>query len=239
MPRLPSFARSVSEFPGAHTKSPWPGHLDLAVKGKTFAYLSIAGGGAVLDLVQAAAVRQRPRSCSRTRNQAGTGSERAVGFSADFTQATSCRDVEGVDLGGELSRTSAEENSSRSELPVPDRAADPVRIQHLARSLGIHRGDGRSGDLVRIWIQFLTATCALGCTRAHSDGASDAASLGLVLQPRDRASPSSARSVRPARRRRASRVGWAVLPPPSHNLHPPLCSSGEKRIFNASPAARR
>jgi YjbR len=30
-------------FPGAHTKSPWPGHLDLAVNDKTFAYLSIAG----------------------------------------------------------------------------------------------------------------------------------------------------------------------------------------------------
>jgi predicted DNA-binding protein (MmcQ/YjbR family) len=27
-------------FPGAHTKSPWPGHLDLAVNDKTFAYLS-------------------------------------------------------------------------------------------------------------------------------------------------------------------------------------------------------
>ena len=23
-------------YPGAHTKSPWPGHLDLAVKDKTF-----------------------------------------------------------------------------------------------------------------------------------------------------------------------------------------------------------
>jgi predicted DNA-binding protein (MmcQ/YjbR family) len=30
-------------FPGAHLKSPWPGHLDLAVKDKTFAYLSIEG----------------------------------------------------------------------------------------------------------------------------------------------------------------------------------------------------
>ena len=30
-------------LPGAHTKSPWPGHLDLAVKDKTFAYLSIEG----------------------------------------------------------------------------------------------------------------------------------------------------------------------------------------------------
>jgi predicted DNA-binding protein (MmcQ/YjbR family) len=30
-------------YPGAHLKSPWPGHLDLAVKNKTFAYLSIEG----------------------------------------------------------------------------------------------------------------------------------------------------------------------------------------------------
>jgi hypothetical protein len=30
-------------YPGAHTKSPWPGHLDLAVDDRTFAYLSLAG----------------------------------------------------------------------------------------------------------------------------------------------------------------------------------------------------
>jgi predicted DNA-binding protein (MmcQ/YjbR family) len=30
-------------YPGVATKSPWPGHDDLAVKGKTFAYLSIEG----------------------------------------------------------------------------------------------------------------------------------------------------------------------------------------------------
>lgn len=30
-------------LPGAHTKSPWPGHDDLAVNDKTFAYLSLAG----------------------------------------------------------------------------------------------------------------------------------------------------------------------------------------------------
>jgi len=30
-------------FPGAHSKSPWPGHDDLAVKGKTFAFMSVAG----------------------------------------------------------------------------------------------------------------------------------------------------------------------------------------------------
>ena len=30
-------------FPGAHSKSPWPEHDDLAVKGKTFAFMSVAG----------------------------------------------------------------------------------------------------------------------------------------------------------------------------------------------------
>lgn len=30
-------------YPGAHTKSPWPGHLDLAVNDKAFAYLSVDG----------------------------------------------------------------------------------------------------------------------------------------------------------------------------------------------------
>jgi predicted DNA-binding protein (MmcQ/YjbR family) len=30
-------------LPGAHSKSPWPGHDDLAVKDKTFAFMSIAG----------------------------------------------------------------------------------------------------------------------------------------------------------------------------------------------------
>ena len=30
-------------YPGAHLKSPWPGHLDLAVNDKTFAYLSVDG----------------------------------------------------------------------------------------------------------------------------------------------------------------------------------------------------
>jgi len=30
-------------YPGAHTKSPWPGHLDLAVKDKTFAFMSLEG----------------------------------------------------------------------------------------------------------------------------------------------------------------------------------------------------
>jgi predicted DNA-binding protein (MmcQ/YjbR family) len=31
------------KLPGAHLKSPWPGHKDLAVKDKTFAYLPVEG----------------------------------------------------------------------------------------------------------------------------------------------------------------------------------------------------
>ncbi len=30
-------------FPGAHLKAPWPEHKDLAVKNKTFAYISVTG----------------------------------------------------------------------------------------------------------------------------------------------------------------------------------------------------
>jgi predicted DNA-binding protein (MmcQ/YjbR family) len=30
-------------YPGAHSKAPWPGHDDLAVRDKTFAYLPVEG----------------------------------------------------------------------------------------------------------------------------------------------------------------------------------------------------
>lgn len=51
MPRTKNATDAVLEelrefglkYPGAHYKSPWPGHLDLAVKDKTFAYLSLEG----------------------------------------------------------------------------------------------------------------------------------------------------------------------------------------------------
>lgn len=35
--------RGLRRHPGAELKSPWPGHLDLAVHGKTYAYLSAPG----------------------------------------------------------------------------------------------------------------------------------------------------------------------------------------------------
>lgn len=40
MTELRAFALGL---PGAHGKSPWPGHADAAVKDKTFAYLSADG----------------------------------------------------------------------------------------------------------------------------------------------------------------------------------------------------
>ncbi len=47
----------LKKYPGAHTKSPWPGHLDLAVDDKTFAYLSAPGDPASVSL-------KLPLSCS-------------------------------------------------------------------------------------------------------------------------------------------------------------------------------
>ena len=38
-------AYGLKKYPGAHIKSPWPGHADLAVNDKTFAYLNAAGEG--------------------------------------------------------------------------------------------------------------------------------------------------------------------------------------------------
>ena len=40
----------LARYPGAHLKSPWPGHLDLAVNDKTFAYLSAPGDPPGLSL---------------------------------------------------------------------------------------------------------------------------------------------------------------------------------------------
>ena len=36
-------ALGLAKYPGTQLKSPWPGHLDLAVNDKTFAYLSCEG----------------------------------------------------------------------------------------------------------------------------------------------------------------------------------------------------
>lgn len=40
-PVLKALREQGLAYPGTHTKAPWPGHLDLAVKDKTFAYLSL------------------------------------------------------------------------------------------------------------------------------------------------------------------------------------------------------
>jgi predicted DNA-binding protein (MmcQ/YjbR family) len=45
--RTDAIVRELREFgmsyPGVHSKSPWPGHDDLAVRDKTFAYLPVKG----------------------------------------------------------------------------------------------------------------------------------------------------------------------------------------------------
>lgn len=50
-------ALGLRRYPGAHLKSPWPGHSDLAVNDKTFAYLSAPGDPPGLSL-------KLPLSCS-------------------------------------------------------------------------------------------------------------------------------------------------------------------------------
>ncbi|MFO1078243.1 MAG: MmcQ/YjbR family DNA-binding protein [Planctomycetota bacterium] len=47
----------LARYPGAHEKSPWPSHRDLAVDDKTFAYLSAPGDPAGISL-------KLPFSCS-------------------------------------------------------------------------------------------------------------------------------------------------------------------------------
>ena len=50
-------ALGLRKYPGAHLKSPWPGHSDLAVNDKTFAYLSAPGDPPHVSL-------KLPLSCS-------------------------------------------------------------------------------------------------------------------------------------------------------------------------------
>ena len=40
---LKALRKKGLSYPGAELKSPWPGHKDLAVKGKTFAFLTVEG----------------------------------------------------------------------------------------------------------------------------------------------------------------------------------------------------
>ena len=69
-------------YPGAHTKSPWPGHLDLAVKDKTFAYLSIEGEPFSISCKLPASGRGRPDASVRKPTEYGLGKSGWV--SAEF-----------------------------------------------------------------------------------------------------------------------------------------------------------
>jgi predicted DNA-binding protein (MmcQ/YjbR family) len=72
-------------YPGAHTKSPWPGHLDLAVRDKTFAYLSLEGEplGISCKLPKSCAVALMLPFCKPT----GYGLGKSGWVSATFTDA--------------------------------------------------------------------------------------------------------------------------------------------------------
>ena len=79
-------------YPGAHTKSPWPGHLDLAVKDKTFAYLGLEGEPFHISC-------KLPRSCDAAlmlpfAKPTGYGLGKSGWVSADF----GADDVPPVDL---------------------------------------------------------------------------------------------------------------------------------------------
>jgi len=73
-------------YPGAHTKSPWPGHLDLAVNDKTFAYLSLEGEPLSISC-------KLPRSCSMAlmlpfTEPAGYGLGKSGWVAASFADGT-------------------------------------------------------------------------------------------------------------------------------------------------------
>ena len=73
-------------YPGAHLKSPWPDHLDLAVDDKTFAYLSREGEpfGISCKLPHSASVALMLPCCTPT----GYGLGKSGWVSAKFPDAS-------------------------------------------------------------------------------------------------------------------------------------------------------
>jgi predicted DNA-binding protein (MmcQ/YjbR family) len=72
-------------LPGAHEKSPWPGHADLAVNDKTFAYLSVPGEPLAISckLPQSSEIALLLPNCKPT----GYGLGKSGWVSATFTTA--------------------------------------------------------------------------------------------------------------------------------------------------------
>ncbi len=66
-----------STYPGAHAKSPWPGHNDLAVNNKTFAYLSAEGDPFSISVKLP--IQDTRRSNYRSSSQPAMASARAAG----------------------------------------------------------------------------------------------------------------------------------------------------------------
>jgi hypothetical protein len=71
---LSAFGRG---YPGAHGKWPWPGHDDLAVRDKTFAYLPRRGSRSAS--LQASLIRAKLRSICLMPSPRAMGSPRAAG----------------------------------------------------------------------------------------------------------------------------------------------------------------
>jgi predicted DNA-binding protein (MmcQ/YjbR family) len=74
-------------YPGAHTKSPWPGHADLAVNDKTFAYLSVEGEplGISCKLPRSSGVALTMPNCTPTGYGLGKSGWVSAKFSDDDT----------------------------------------------------------------------------------------------------------------------------------------------------------
>ena len=108
-------------YPGAHTKSPWPGHLDLAVKDKTFAYLSLEGEplGISCKLPQTSSVALMLPFCKPT----AYGLGKSGWVSANFSEDTP--DVEMLKAWIDESYRAQAPKTLVKQLSTPKLAGDP------------------------------------------------------------------------------------------------------------------
>ena len=95
-------------YPGTHLKSPWPGHKDLAVKDKTFAYLSIEGEPFAISCKLPTSNAMALMLPFMKPTEYGLGKSGWVSATFRERRAAPGRHAEGVDRR-ELSRAGAEE----------------------------------------------------------------------------------------------------------------------------------
>ena len=86
MPTTPaSTLKALKTFglslPGTQPKSPWPGHDDMAVNNKTFAYLSVEGGALSVSVKLPVAGKQALRLSIAAPTAYGLGKSGWVSFS--------------------------------------------------------------------------------------------------------------------------------------------------------------